>query len=171
MTGQDGMNCGKILYALHKGTWVLRLCGDVRAPWCASLDALIDQAYADESLRAIVIDLHGATNIDSTILGLLARIAIRARERLPDPPLLLAPNPDVRRLLESMSLQKVFRIADASEEQACECRELALVDSPESDLCRQVADAHRVLMDIDERNRAVFHDVVASLEERQRDIR
>lgn len=171
MTGPEGMNCGKILYALHQGTWVLRLSGDVRATWCASLDDLIDRMFADASLRAIVVDLKGATNIDSTMLGLLARIGIRARERLSDPPLVLSPGPDVRRLLDSMSLQKVFHIADAETEHACECVELPLLEKPESDLCRQVADAHRVLMEIDERNRAVFHDVVATLEERQRDIR
>lgn len=168
MTGQDGMSCGNILYAMHDGTWVLRLRGDVRATWCASLDGLIDRMFADASLRAVVIDLHEASNIDSTMLGLLAKIAVRARERLVDPPLLLAPGEDVRRLIDSMCLQKVFRIADVSAAASCECAELALVDGSESDLCRQVADAHRVLMDIDERNRAVFRDVVATLEDRQR---
>lgn len=167
MTGQGGMQCGNILYAIHDGTWVLRLRGDVRATWCASLDALIDRLLADDALRAIVIDLHEATNIDSTMLGLLAKIAVKARGRLPDPPLLLSPGADVRRLLESMCLEKVFRIADARAPE-CECRELAPVDRPESDLCRQVADAHRVLMEIDERNQAAFRDVVATLEARER---
>lgn len=162
------MNCGNILYAFHEGTWVLRLRGDVRAPWCASLDALIEQAFSDSSLRAIVIDLHEATNIDSTMLGLLAKVAIRSRGCLAAPPLLLGPNDDIRRLLDSMCLQQVFRIVDADTEHSCECAELALVDRPESDLCRQIADAHRILMDIDERNRAAFHDVVATLESRQR---
>lgn len=168
MTGQDGMNCGNIVYAFHEGTWVLRLRGDVRAPWCASMDALIEQAFADPSLRSIVIDLHEATNIDSTMLGLLAKIAIQSRNRLAAPPLLLAPNDDIRRLLDSMCLQQVFRIADSEAEHICECAELALVDRPESDLCRQIADAHQVLMDIDERNRAAFNEVVATLESRQR---
>ena len=41
MKGQDGMSCGKILYAMHEGTWVLRLRGDVRATWCAAFDELV----------------------------------------------------------------------------------------------------------------------------------
>lgn len=168
MKGQDDMSCGKILYAVHEGTWVLRLRGDVRATWCAAFDELVERLLADDALRAVVVDLRETTNIDSTMLGLLARLALRVREKLADPPLLLAPGEDVRRLIDSMCLEKVFRIGQAAPEAACECAELPLVDKPASDLCRQVADAHRVLMDIDERNRAVFRDVVASLEGEQR---
>lgn len=170
MTGQDGMSCGKILYAVHEGTYVLRLLGDVRATWCASFEDLIERMRADESMRAVVVDLHETTNIDSTMLGLLAKIAVLSRDRLADPPLLLGPNDDISRLLESMCLQKVFRVAAERVEAICECAELPVIDRPESDLCRQVADAHRVLMDIDERNRAVFHDLVVSIEGQQQRI-
>lgn len=160
------MNCGRILYTADNGTYVLRLRGDVRASWCASLDAFLERMAADTGLRRVVVDLSGTTNVDSTTLGLLARIAIRARGRLETPPVLLSPNADVRRLLDSMCLDKVFTIEQAG---ACgdEGNEIPAVDHSESDLCRQVAEAHRVLMDIDERNRAVFHDVVATIESQQ----
>ncbi len=159
------MNCGQILYAVHDGTWVLRLRGDVRATWCTALDALLERMFADEALCAVVIDLREATNIDSTMLGLLARIAIRCRTRLNMQPVLIAPNADIRRLLDSMCLDSVFSIADDAVAAAgYACVELQVLETPEADLRRQVADAHRVLMDIDERNRAVFHDVVATLD-------
>jgi len=163
------MNCGQILYAVHDGTWVLRLRGDVRATWCAALDALLERMFADAALRAVVIDLRETTNIDSTMLGLLARIAIRCRTRLNMQPVLIEPNADIRRLLDSMCLDSVFRIADEAVDVAgCECVELQVPETSEADLRRQVADAHRVLMDIDERNRAVFSEVVATLDGRQR---
>lgn len=166
-TGHDSMSCGKILYAVHEGTWVLRLRDDVRATWCTSLDALVERLLGDASLRAVIIDLRETTNIDSTMLGVLARLAVRLRERLTAPPVVVAPNDDLRRLLGSMCLEKVFTIVDESREAGCECAELAPVDTPESEVCRQVADAHRVLMAIDERNHATFRDVVATLEEQQ----
>jgi anti-anti-sigma factor len=163
------MSCGKILYAVHEGTWVLRLRGDVRATWCLSLDSLIDRLLGDSALKAVVIDLHEATNIDSTMLGILARLAVRVRERLSVVPLVVAPSADVRRLFDSMCLDKVFTIVDESVAAGCECAELALVDKPDAEVCRQVADAHRVLMAIDDRNHATFRDVVATLEEQQRE--
>lgn len=162
------MNCGTILYAVSEGTWVLRFRGDVRAPWCASLDALVERLFADASVRSVVIDLREATNIDSTMLGMLARIAMRSRQQYGRDAVLVGPNADVRRLLDSMCFDKVCRVVDAAAEAGCECAELAQVESAEADMCRQVADAHRVLMDIDERNRAVFRDVVATLEDQQR---
>jgi anti-anti-sigma factor len=164
------MNCGNILYAMHEGRWVLRLSGDVRAVWCASLDELVDRMFAEPGLQAIFIDLREATNIDSTMLGLLARIAVRSREQLKCAPVLVGPNPDIRRLLDSMCFEKVFVIANDAAEAGCECAELPVVEKAESEVCRQIADAHRVLMDIDERNRATFRDVVASLESHQRAV-
>ncbi len=162
------MSGGSILYAVHNDTWVLRLSGDVRAPWCASLDALLERMFDDSGIVGVVVDLREATNIDSTILGLLAKIAVRSREKLNRKPVLMAPNPDIRRLLDSMCMENVFRIADDAVGGGYECTELPAVDRPEAEVCRQVTDAHRVLMDIDERNRAVFHDVVATLEDQQR---
>lgn len=161
------MNCGSILYAVHDGNWVLRLRGDVRAPWCTSVDALLERMFADPAIQGVVVDLRDATNIDSTMLGVLAKIAVRSRERYGRAPVVVAPTPDVRRVLESMCLDRVLRITDDAPAAGCECAELQADDSPESEVCRQVADAHRVLMDIDERNRARFSEVVATLEGHQ----
>jgi anti-anti-sigma factor len=159
------MTCGKVSYAVRQGTWVLVLHGDVRATWCASLDALVQRMLADESLRRVIIDLRDTQNVDSTMLGMLAKIAIRTRERLAMPPLLVAPNADVRRLLESMCMERVFDIVvEVPADMPAGGNELTAVERPESELCRQVAEAHRVLMDIDERNRATFGDVVAAIE-------
>lgn len=165
------MTCGKVLYAVHDGTWVLRLTGDVRATWCSSLDALLEQLFADKSLHDIVIDLREATNIDSTMLGLLARIGVQSRGRLAQRPLVLEPNADVRRLLDSMCLDKVLTIVDneAAAYKACALasQEIPEVNRSDAELCSQVTGAHRALMELDERNRAAFHDVVTTLEGQQ----
>lgn len=163
------MDCGKVLYAMHEGTWVLRLTGDVRATWCAALDALLERLFADGSLRNVVVDLRETTNIDSTMLGLLARIGVRSRDRLQQRPLLIAPNPDVRRLLDTLCLDKVLNIVDDATIARCECSEVPAVERSDSEMCSQVTGAHRALMDLDERNQTAFRDVVATLEEQQRE--
>lgn len=167
------MNCGSVLYAEHDGTWVLRLTGDVRAPWCSPVDALLERLFADPALHSVVIDLRDATNIDSTMLGLLARIGVQARNRLGSMPLLLAPRPDVRRLLDSMCLDKVLKIVDDDEIARCACdgavaHEVPAVERSDAEVCDKVTGAHRALMELDERNRAAFHDVVTRLEDQQR---
>lgn len=169
------MNCGSVLYAEHDGTWVLRLTGDVRAPWCSPVDALLERIFADPALRSVVIDLRETTNIDSTMLGLLARIGVQSRNRLGSQPLLLSPRPDVRRLLDSMCLDKVLKIVDDDVVARCVCdkapdvREVPMVERSDAEVCDKVTGAHRALMDLDERNRAAFNDVVTRLEDQQRE--
>ena len=63
------MDCGKVLYAVHDGTWVLRLNGDVRATWCSSLDALLDRLFADPALRGIVLAVL-LTSVAAPLIGL-----------------------------------------------------------------------------------------------------
>lgn len=167
MTGQDSMSCGRILYTVHQGALVLRLDGDVRADWCASLDGVIERVLAVPGVKSLIVDLHAATNIDSTMLGVLARVAVRMRERSGGKPLAVAPGADIRRLLDSMCLDKVFNIVDQSRDAGCECRDVPRVERDDDELCRQVADAHRVLMSIDDRNFIAFRDVVAALEAQQ----
>lgn len=162
------MSCGKILYAVHEGTWVLRLRGDVRATWCASLDALMDRLLADTAVTSVLVDLREASNIDSTMLGILARLAVRVRGKFGVAPMVVAPGEDIRTLLDSMCLDKVFTIVDQAGEAGCDCAELDHVSRSDAEICGQVTAAHRVLMDLDDRNRAAFRDVVATLEEHQR---
>ncbi len=169
------MNCGSVLYAEHDGTLVLRLNGDVRATWCSPVDALLERAFADPALRRVAIDLRETTNIDSTMLGQLARIGVQSRNRLGEQPLLLAPRADVRRLLDSMCLDKVLKIVDDDVVARCACNnarvEVPLVEGSEDDVCAKVTGAHRALMELDERNRAAFGDVVSHLEAQQRTSR
>lgn len=166
------MTCGKVLYAVHDGTWVLRLTGDVRATWCSSLDALVERLYADPALKRVIIDLRETTNIDSTMLGVLARIGMQGRKRLGQCPVLVGPNADVHRLLDSMCLDKVLTIVDdeAAVLRVCEgaSQEVPAVSRTDAEVCAQVTGAHRALMDLDERNRAAFHSVVTTLEDQQR---
>lgn len=166
------MNCGSVLYAEHDGTLVLRLNGDVRATWCSPVDALLERVFADAALRRVVIDLRETTNIDSTMLGQLARIGVQSRNRFGERPVLLAPRADVRRLLDSMCLDKVLKIVDDDELARCACdearTEVPAVDRSDDELCDKVTGAHRALMDLDERNRAAFRDVVSHLEQQQR---
>ena len=70
------MDACKMQYAVHNGTYVLKLRGDVRVPVCTSLETFVEQRLlTDDSLRAVLIDLTETEAIDSTALGLLARIA------------------------------------------------------------------------------------------------
>lgn len=162
------MTAGKILYAVHDGTYVIKFMGDVRMPMCASLDAFLDRMFADPGLTSVLIDLTQTTGIDSTTLGLVAKIAVWLREHFDRRPVLMSTNPDVNRVLNSMGFDSVFVILEYTPEAPNNLVEVPECCGSEPELTRKVIEAHRVLMDLNEQNKEVFRSLVDALEQEQR---
>ena len=163
------MLSARILHAVHDGIYVIKFVGDVRVPLCVCLEGFLDRMFADNSLQSVLIDLTETTGIDSTALGLIAKIAVALRERLQRRPVILSTNPDVTRILSSMGFDRVFVIVDKAPRVDEPLAELEMVEPSEQDLTRNVIDAHRVLMGMNARNRATFRDLVEALECEERD--
>ncbi len=162
------MLSGRILYAVHNGTYVIKLCGDVRVPMCTSLDGFLDKMFADEELHAVLVDLTHTDTIDSTALGLIAKIAVFLREHKGRQPVILSTNPDVNRVLNSMGFDRVFIILDSAIREDESLDELPQVEPSQQDLTRKVIEAHRVLMGMNEGNQETFKSLVDALEMEQK---
>lgn len=162
------MLSGRILYAVHNGTYVIKFVGDVRVPLCASLEGFLERMFGDTELNSVLIDLSDTVAIDSTALGLIAKIAVFLRERVGKKPVILSTNPDVNRILGSMGFDRVFLMLDRAPATTDEMEELVLSEPSQQELTRHVIEAHRVLMGMNEKNKATFRDLVEALEsERQ----
>ena len=159
-------NTGKALYAVHQGTYVVKLIGEVRVPICSTLDAFIERMFADRQLTSVLIDLSETTVIDSTALGLLAKIAVQTRRRFHQKPLIISTQDDVTRILDTMGFEKVFNLVYEKPVRSPEMSEIPKVPCDENSAFDKVLEAHRVLMDMNDHNRETFKDVVAALESR-----
>jgi anti-anti-sigma factor len=163
------MLSGRILYAVHHGTYVIKFVGDVRVPLCASLEGFLDRMFSDATLENVLIDLTETVAIDSTALGLIAKIAVFLRQRLDKKPVILSTNPDVNRILGSMGFDRVFLILERAPEPEGNLDELPFSEPSQQELTRHVIEAHRVLMGLNEKNTATFRDLVAALESEQKE--
>lgn len=163
------MLSGRILYAVHDGTYVIKFAGDVRVPLCASLEGFLDRMFSDGSLQAVLIDLTETVAIDSTALGLIAKIAVVLRQRMDKKPVILSTNPDVNRILGSMGFDRVFLILEKAPAPEGSLDELPFSEPSQQELTRHVIEAHRVLMSLNDRNKATFRDLVAALECEQKE--
>lgn len=161
------MLSGRILYAVHNGTYVIKFVGDVRVPLCASLEGFMERMFNDAELSSVLIDLGETAAIDSTALGLIAKIAVCLRQRLNKKPVILSTNPDVNRILNSMGFDRVFLMLDHAPAALAHLDELPFSEPSQQELTRQVIDAHRVLMNMNEKNKATFRDLVEALEVEQ----
>ena len=159
-------NFGKAMFAVHQGTYVVKLIGEIRVPICSTLDAFIERMFTDRRLSSVLIDLSETSVIDSTALGLLAKIAVRTRKQFHQKPLIISTQDDVTRILDTMGFEKVFNIVYERPVRSPELTEIPKVPCDENSAFDKVLEAHRVLMDMNDNNRETFKDVVAALESR-----
>lgn len=91
-------------------TYGVSLLGEVRLDQCDYLDSLLDKLYQKSQSFSIVIDVTQAQLLDSTSLGLLARLAIAIRDNRPSSsrPLLLGPTSDIQHTFNTMGISNLF---------------------------------------------------------------
>lgn len=159
---------GKILLGNHNGVYVVRLEGDVRLNLCMPLEGFISDMFAAKDFRAVLFDLESARGIDSTSLGLLAKIALFTRDKGAARPVVVGADPGMCRLLDSMGFEDLMDYGEGlvAAPVIPQVTEEVLAEPQDEEATRQVVlDAHRVLMSLNEKNRETFRDLVASLEQ------
>ena len=75
------MEDGRILAASQDGAYVIRLTGDVRLTLCTTIDDYVQKMLENPEFASVWVDLCAAEGIDSTTLGLLAKLALEVRAR------------------------------------------------------------------------------------------
>jgi len=158
------MDNGKVLHASQNDIHVLRFVGDIRYTLSPSIDSFLEGIFAGQKPAGFVIDLTETDSIDSTNLGLLARIAKRMQALDARRVTIVSNRTDINSVLTSMALDEVFDIIEDTGVETGAAQEVPLENSDRETLERTLIDAHRALMDLTERNREMFRDVVASLE-------
>ncbi|MCR9184427.1 MAG: STAS domain-containing protein [Halieaceae bacterium] len=158
------MEEGRILAASQDGAYVVRLTGDVRLTLCTTIDDYIQRMLDNPDFASVWVDLCDAEGIDSTTLGLLAKLALEVRARYGFTPAIYSSNPSITRLIKSMGFQRLYDL----HEDACanpECIDcIPVVKGSEASVRDKVIEAHRVLMGLSEENRARFKDLMVVLE-------
>ncbi|MEY4642360.1 MAG: hypothetical protein RLZZ227_2354 [Pseudomonadota bacterium] len=157
----------KILAAEYKHMAMLKFVGDVRVLMSSTLDNYCSGLYRRPILDAMLVDLTETKGIDSTALGLLAKMAIQLRNRFNVIPTIVSTNPDITRTLKSMSFDLIFKIVDRPLTQQASAsekyNELQTQKESEATVREKVIDAHLTLMALSEENRLEFQDLVQAL--------
>jgi anti-anti-sigma factor len=154
----------KILQAEQQGIYVLKFIGEIRLNLCSTLDHLVESITQDPNFKTIVVDLTETEIIDSTTLGLLAKIAMAAQKRSHFLPTLVSTNPDITRIATSMGFNKIFIIVKEPASRIEELEEIPVLKASEQEVRDKVLEAHRVLMGMNSRNREEFKNLVRALE-------
>ncbi len=161
---------GDIQYAMHEGVCCLKFVGEIRYTTgpasliSRSLDAFLDRLFAAGEFQDIVIDLSETRSIDSTNLGLLARIATHMLKERHRKVTIISTSDNITRTLGSMGFENVSVLVTQPRRPGAELAPLPSVSPEEKDRLRLMLDAHRRLMDISKANHEKFQDAVRLLE-------
>lgn len=160
------MSTGHIEYAGLDGTHVFKLIGEVRATSCISLDHLLDKIEQQTDIKGALVDLTKATFIDSTVLGILAKLGLKLQQVHDIQAVMLTTNPDITTLANSMGLSQVFVMLNCLAE-ACCTQVLPEEHANHADMLHTVLEAHRTLMCLNKTNHNMFQPLVKQLEQEE----
>jgi anti-sigma B factor antagonist len=152
----------------------------IRITGRANLHASVEFKQVIQSLRnkghlRFVLDLTDCRLMDSTFLGVLARLGIDAAVPVDDAPRvvfdLLNPNRRVQELLDTLGVREYFKYVQGQGDNL-QCLEPMALPEPRnlkepdcSELARTSLEAHEALMKVNPNNVAKFQDVAKYLAE------
>lgn len=164
------MTEGNILFTEYQGVYVLKFMGDVRINICQGLSQLADRDIHEIHSDDFFIDLSEADNIDSTALGLLAKIALLLEKEYGYQPVIYCDNENIYKLLTTMGFDQIFSIVQEPLASDYESITFATLLPSTSNLHSKIEahryslDAHRILMSLNPANKIRFEAVVQALE-------
>ena len=161
------MSTGHVEYASLNGTHIFKLIGEVRAQSCISLDKLLNKIEQEKNVIGAIVDLTQTTFIDSTVLGILAKLGLKLKQIHHIQAVMLSTNSDITTLANSMGLGQVFVILNYCANSEVCTRALIEDNITHSNMLNTVLDAHKTLMKLNESNQNMFEPLVKQLQKEQ----
>jgi anti-anti-sigma factor len=160
---------GRAFYGRSNHITLLELHGAIRYSVAGALRTIAEEMIAHAEADQVVVDLRNVQFIDSTGLGLIARIGRRTLERRGRRAVIVTHDNDIAVGLRSAALDVLFAIVhDPPFSEAPSLIEVPLESTipahADATLGRIVLDAHRDLGALSEKNRDEYRDVISALE-------
>ena len=122
--------------------------------------AVAQQLCADQG-HALLMDLTDCVTMDSTFLGVLARLS----QRMNQPIELLNPADRILSLLDNLGVLELFKIGHGANPLTTALEKAEVASADKRELTETSLDAHRLLMELNAENIPRFKDVTRFLEE------
>ncbi len=159
------MKHGKILYAMVDKTCVLKLIGSIVYNLSPDFDRFLQKITHDEDINSFVVDLTETSYIDSTNLGLLAKLHEFSEEQSLVTPTLISNRENINEVLFNVGFSNIFNIIDCVDTNCTGLNHIPQAESSPGNLARIVLKAHQKLAKLNGTNRELFKDVINYLEQ------
>jgi anti-anti-sigma factor len=159
------MNEGRVTHAQERGIHVLRYFGTVNFMLAPGIQRFVDQLIEHGGVSGLVFDLTHANSLDSTNLGLMARVNERLLDVGAANSVIISSQGDIDVVLRSMGFDQTFDVLTTGAEAVELPDEPIVTESPSAAELRQtMLAAHQALVRLSDAGRLEFEPVVACLE-------
>lgn len=153
-----------VTHAERNGVHVFRYFGKIDYMSAPAIQRFLDDLIEHGHIAGVVFDLTCADALDSTSLGLLARVNERVRDVSSSESMIVSKTGDIADVLYSMGFDQSFDMVTESEAPAAPARDIDCPRPTQAELHKTMLEAHRALVRLSEAGRLQFQDVVACLE-------
>ncbi len=143
----------------------IRLEGDLKYFRSFSFDTFIEEQFNDTPFVSAQIDLTHADFIDSTNLGLIAKIARLLSEYSDDKVVVYCTNDAILKVLISMGFDTVFDIKNGIDDNEYQYHIIPEGDDSIEHFQKTIYKSHKMLSEMNDKNRDTFKGVIGSLEQ------
>lgn len=125
----------------------------------------ISEILKDHKVTEMLLDLTECTYLDSTNLGLIAAISIGITSRGFEKPVLLVSTLEMKEALCNVGFEKIFYLVERGESAEVEFTHIISYNATQEEKKEEILSAHRTLLEMNDKNRETFKDVVKYLED------
>ncbi len=154
------MKDGKYLFSKADKIYFIKMIGSLKYTISEPFNLFLEQIFADDDFDNILIDLTEAEFLDSTNLGLLAKVASFLRKKNKRKITLISDNHEINLLLKNIGFDKVFIIIKRKSYDDTDLEELNSETNDIRSNTKMILEAHEHLMELNDKNKETFKSVV-----------
>ncbi|MBI9099275.1 MAG: anti-sigma factor antagonist [Spirochaetaceae bacterium] len=162
------MNEGKYQFAENDNFYLIKMSGNLKYTASGGFDIFIENIFQKINNKAVVIDLTDAEYLDSTNLGILAKISDKMLTKFNKKTTIISSNTDITILLSNIGFDDYFIILDEGPDTSTVLSDISEMVTGNRSMALMMLEAHKSLMELNDKNKNVFSSVVDLLEKEVR---
>jgi anti-anti-sigma regulatory factor len=127
----------------------------------------METIFGSQDVKKVIVDMLEAEGLDSTTLGLMAKLGMHCSKEYGINVQVFCQNPSILRTLDCMGFEEIFDIIQEVPTIDAELHSIESVNSEVDEIRRQVVEAHKLLMQLNPENSKEFTDLIRALESDQ----
>jgi anti-anti-sigma factor len=156
------------LFTRYDSILFFKFTGELKYTHSVGFDYFLEQLMEKNDFDHAVFDLTEAEYIDSTNLGLMAKLAVFMKKQDKPVPTIISTNDNINQILESVNFGSFFKIIREPETSFSPEDEIPKMEGDRKTSTKMIIDAHKNLIRLSKENEETFQDIVSLLEEEAR---